>query len=480
MSFGFAQSLWLLAVVPVAGLGIWLLVGRPARTTVPFLMLWPRRRVGPASRARRRLPPLAVISIWIALLLSALGLAGPTWRTATPVLPLTIVIDTGSGVSAARLAKNIASLRELLRAARPGEEARVTLVGADGQADKVPIARLSAEAGEWRAAEAMAELLEARLRTSDDLIISVSDRPAAAPGERVRRIASLEPLRNNAIESLAIAHGQLMIIARTTQTDAASLEATISSDPERAIDVSLQDGRGMAFVDLPGDPQEVAVQLAGSDDVPADDAMTLRRVAGRPAVGQVGALPASVVRLIEAYRDARPPTGGVDAIAVTMSDPGTRAGVWIVPGLSGGAVGLQDHPITRGLSESALPLGALMEDAAGWRVIATVNDRAAMTVRTSPARQVRLGRDIEQAAVSAEAIALLTRCIDWVADTETPAYLPADRPVSTFAPPPADERERLHRRIAEMTPRTQATSLVPFVSILAAGLIVAALLLARR
>src|SRR5215207_6043201 len=74
----FLSPLWLLALIPWAGVALWLLVGRNPRVAVPFIELWndsdaPRRRV---SRALRR-PPAAIVCALLAMLLALVAAAKP-------------------------------------------------------------------------------------------------------------------------------------------------------------------------------------------------------------------------------------------------------------------------------------------------------------------------------------------------------------------------------------------------------------------
>src|SRR5215204_6566882 len=74
----FLSPLWLLALIPWAGVALWLLVGRNPRVAVPFIELWndsdaPKRRV---SRALRH-PPAAMVCSLIAMLLALVAAAKP-------------------------------------------------------------------------------------------------------------------------------------------------------------------------------------------------------------------------------------------------------------------------------------------------------------------------------------------------------------------------------------------------------------------
>src|SRR5215204_4029046 len=76
----FLSPLWLLALIPWAGVALWLLIGRNPRVAVPFIELWndsdaPKRR---ASRALRR-PPVATVCALLAMFLALVAAAKPAF-----------------------------------------------------------------------------------------------------------------------------------------------------------------------------------------------------------------------------------------------------------------------------------------------------------------------------------------------------------------------------------------------------------------
>ncbi len=136
--FHFLRPWWLLALIPAALL-IWLLQrrhdpNRPWRGIVaPHLL--PHLLTGEAER--RRLGPIALIAVgW---LLSALSLAGPTWRRepapfADDTAALAIVIKvtpsmTTEDVPPSRLARSVEKIHDLLALRRGAKTALVAYAG---------------------------------------------------------------------------------------------------------------------------------------------------------------------------------------------------------------------------------------------------------------------------------------------------------------------------------------------------------------
>lgn len=476
MNLTFAQPLWLLGLLPVLLLGAWLLIGQPTPTAVPFLHLWPRRRAGPASRARRRIPPIAIVLIWIALLLATVALALPQWRRSGGTVPVTLIIDGGTGVSDARHAANIASLEPAIAGPRIG----LNVLRGDGSATRETFDALSPRDTVTLTESTLRARLASRLRESDDLVIVVSDRALQIDHPRVFRAAAVAPLINSRVVRMAGAHGQAMVEVESTSPDADAIVARIAAEQTLDVEIPLVGGRGVAFVALPGAMDSIGVQLLVEDDVPADDAAVLERVARSARPEQDGELPAPIVRFLQAYRAERGADRSATAVRVTTSDPGDGPALRITPTIADAPAALQDHPILRGLPAASLPIGGLAGSTEGWAIVADVGGQPAIAVRSVPAPQVWIGLDIERAAISPEAIALLTRALDWAAGTERVAYRMADRDLPELAGVDEAARARLREAISNLRPADAHTPLAPWISIAAIAVLLGALIVARR
>ena len=94
----FVSPLWLLALIPWAGVALWLLTGRNPRVAVPFIELWrdqdtPRRR----AEFRFQRPPIALACLLIAMLLALVAAAKPVLMRG--VVPVHVLIDHGVTMS---------------------------------------------------------------------------------------------------------------------------------------------------------------------------------------------------------------------------------------------------------------------------------------------------------------------------------------------------------------------------------------------
>src|SRR3954453_20890218 len=96
---------WLLALLPWAGLTLYLLRGQSPRVGVPFVELWQDADLPRPRRARSlRLPPFAITMVLLALLLAILAAARPAVGVSSVGPPITIIIDRGVTMSAATVA----------------------------------------------------------------------------------------------------------------------------------------------------------------------------------------------------------------------------------------------------------------------------------------------------------------------------------------------------------------------------------------
>jgi hypothetical protein len=108
-----ASPLWLVLLIPWAGLVIWLLQGRLENYRVSFLQLWPRK--APESRPPQRAwdkPPIALVTLLLALLLAILVCAEP-------------MVHTGPGQSAQSV--DDVKIQRLAVRASPTTQAMITL-----------------------------------------------------------------------------------------------------------------------------------------------------------------------------------------------------------------------------------------------------------------------------------------------------------------------------------------------------------------
>src|SRR5438552_4125190 len=96
----FSGPLWLIGLLPWAGVALYLLRGRRRKEPVPFLDLWLGPVLGPNPKRRIAAPPLAVALALLATLLALLAAAGPQVNSGPAAPRVTIVLDRGATLSA--------------------------------------------------------------------------------------------------------------------------------------------------------------------------------------------------------------------------------------------------------------------------------------------------------------------------------------------------------------------------------------------
>ena len=106
----FASPLWLLAMVPWAGVTLWLLWGRRPKTPVPFLELWRGPALQRPAKAGVATPgDLSRAGIGWDAIASILAAAGPAIHTRRAGRPIMIIVDCGMTMSASNPARFVAA-----------------------------------------------------------------------------------------------------------------------------------------------------------------------------------------------------------------------------------------------------------------------------------------------------------------------------------------------------------------------------------
>src|SRR5690242_7675497 len=95
----FTSPIWLLGLLPLAGVAIYLLTGRRRNVSVSFLGLWKDAASLPQPRAAVHRSPWFVILMLITTLLSVVAAAGPMLRTGGKASLVTVILDRGTTMS---------------------------------------------------------------------------------------------------------------------------------------------------------------------------------------------------------------------------------------------------------------------------------------------------------------------------------------------------------------------------------------------
>jgi hypothetical protein len=446
----FAMPLVLLSLLPLAGLAGWLLIGRPAAVRVPFVALWPRDRRGPTARARRRLPPLPILLLWLAAVLGVLALARPTIHgsAAGRSLPISVVVDRGASMRASdRDAVQLLALRDALLADDADPVASFNLVVAREPARPIDLSDLSADTlrdAPATSSRESASLLRARVRerlaAGDELVIVLTDQTLEGfDPSRVLAVAPPTPIGNAGIARVSVANGEAMVeVAGDVPDDAVPLVVRVGGLEQRA---SVSRASPAAFVALPGESADaIEVRLEIADAVDADDVAFVARRSRPARVVQVGAVSPMLRRWIEAYTSSRPAadaSAGVVAVSESADAIPRGPSLVVVPRerpTDADARTQAAHPLLDALDLADVPLAEIDVPAGEWVVLARDRDaRPVLAVREQQGtRSVRMGLQVEQASRSPAAIALLASAADWIGGVASAweavpiASLPAD------------------------------------------------------
>ncbi len=436
----FASPIWLLGLVPWAGIVLWLLWGRRRREDVPFLELWKGPVQSPAPKRALQAPPLWVSAALAAMLLGILGSAHPFLRLGASAGPsISIIVDRGASMSA-RGSKEL-RFRELAEAAGKSiaeqfGQGAVDLVIVPGQdvrhSDRAGWAKLVKDLAPTavNTDAALQAAIGERLGATDGPIMVLTDRDIKIDSSRVAMIHPQAGISNVGIVALAARQrpaGQVMVRVRNDSAESrAPLGLLVDGREEWRDDVQLpsRGGEKDYFIDLKSVGKIIEAVLDVHDDLPADDHAYLVSHRAWPVVEAKSALPAEVSRMIESYRRLYPPGPESRHIAVVSSADALamdEAGVIVLAGASApstqpaGQVQRSEHPLTAAVSSfPSAPPAAEPPVAGGWTTIISIEGKTLVAIRESPVRQVWIGFNDEKWATSPSFVVFWTNVFNWV------------------------------------------------------------------
>jgi hypothetical protein len=460
----FLHPIWLTALLPWAGVTVYLLWGRRKRVNVPFLDLWQIPVQGQRPRRKLAAPPVALAMAILAMLLSVLGAAGPSVVApggAAAAGAVTVIVDRGISMSARRGERTRYSeaLDEVSRAL--GARARVDLLVVPGEAasrttDASDLSGMGQRVTRTavRTEDALRRLVRRRLEETEGAVIVVSDVDLGPLREdaRVVQVAPEGAVTNAGIVALAARQNpkpQVMVRVRNDTPGLTAATLTVSAGEnvpptERRVDLPPAGGQRDYFVDVARLGETVFARLlAPGDELEADDRAWLVRESSPPAIEAkqpVGALE----RLVAVYRQLRPPDGGSRKVLLVGSAAELGQGTDGVVVHAGGAwapvraVSVVPHPITdavRNWTELSVPAGTAAAPPAGWTpLLSTADGRVLVAVRESnDVRQAWVALDVNRWAHTHEYVAFWTAVFDWTGT--------AGGAGESFASHPLDERD---------------------------------------
>lgn len=428
----FAAPIWLLVLIPWAGVVLYLLWGRRRRVGVPFLELWPAHGDGVRVRRRAAPPPIALALAILSTLLALLAAGRPTTPTSVGGPMITVILDRGytmstrdaQGTRAQALMSEVADpVRRLSadhekfgriavppRHGLPGTDAPTALDTRDLLGPAVRDVRR-----EW----------------PSNVILVLTDQSVLVSDDRVIQVLPTSVVRNARIVTLAAREtpaAQVMVRLRGAAGLGVAKLRVSSGGAVAEREVSVSDAREHdEFVDLPQLGASVKAELLIGDDQPADNTAWLAREASWPRIESREPLPAHLQRMVDVYVKQRPPGEASKRVVIVSSVskvPGDGPAI-VLPRLSevaaaGNGPAMQsviaDHPITKGVTWTDAGRPALAAEAppAGWAPVVNVDGKVWVAAREQPARAIWVGFDTSQWARSPAFVVFWANAFNWV------------------------------------------------------------------
>lgn len=454
-SMSFVSPIWLTALIPWGTLAVWLLQGRRAPVSVPFLALWQSRVPVPRPRRKREVLPLAVVMALLAALLSLLAAAKPTISASSSreALHATLIVDRGLTMSAQTPAgpRYFAAAQALIDAIPPkqrsGHVELIALPGGDpvettwDQCAKA-VQSMPPTARDTHAL--VSESVSARLATaSASPVFVITDQPLQGR-ERLVRISPEGTIQNVGITLLAARERpapQVMVRVRNqSNLRTATLTVTFDGQSQRqTITLPNRPEEHDYFFNPPRLGSVIAAELNANDDLPANHRAWLVRTGAWPAIELRTAVSPELGRMIEAYQRSRPPSAESSRVLILSNPadlPADGAAILLQSMQEqsvSGRVQAAAHSITEHVSweQMPMPVGVAGEPPAGWRTLVSVGGHPIVAVRPDGPRQVWVGLDAPAWAQTADYVVFWANVFDWVAG---PGEQFAGYPLSAWTP----------------------------------------------
>ncbi len=433
----FASPLWLLALLPWAGLVVWTLRRVQPSTLVPFVRLWQFHDVIPSSPENRRWhrPPLTILMLLAAILACIIAAGQPMIRRAGDLGPITVMLDRGIESSATVAAWNQSAIDaqdKILRTFGPGRCEFICVPGMSRESiDRANLSR-SIREHPPTALDTTEPLASALHRESQSLLIVLSNQKLAPNDACVQQLSLRTTLKNIAITHLGISDTPKPAAMVTLRNDGfagsrAKLSIAVDRTPAVEKEVALP-GAGAErdeFIDLPQSGDTLRAEIEIDDDIPIDNVAFAARETAWPRIEPSVPVPESLRRFINTYTKLRPPAKSSVAI---MIDDAVRAtaqpSVTIAAAINrptSQPLTVADHPITRNVADwRAILADAKLADRPppgdGWTPIVRLGNSVALATRADPVRQVWIGFDSPGFAKQVDYVVFWTAVFDWLAD----------------------------------------------------------------
>jgi hypothetical protein len=519
------SPIWLVALVPWAGVALWLFQGRRPPVGIPYLRLW--HGPVPLRHPKRKLRtiPIAVATALLATLLAILAAAKPAIRSlrSSDETPLVLIIDRGLSMSARsegrtryeEAARALARTIDPRDASRPVEliavpedaPIRTTLADCAGRVAALPPTGRDTS-------RSIAEVVNAQLASSVGPVLVVTDQSLPA-GARVIQIPPERRVEDVGVVTLAARAEptpQVMVRVRN-QSSLTSCTLELSTSPDtikQSIDLPARGGMRDYFFNPARLGAVVSARILPQDDVPANDQAWLVREGEAPRIEVRAPVSAALERLIGAYHRSRPATDESARLLVVGRSadlPADAPGVIIGRAdqdAQSAAAQVVAHSVTAHVDWGHLPMPIRLagEPPAGWTTLVQIGGRAAVAVPPEPARQVWVGFDADAWSSTPDFVVFWTNVFDWASGARrawlarrvkewTPEWNPTDSaggasglwpglyrrsdgalrafnaPDVSFAPPPRTDWQSRISRLEEGSTRLELSRVLLVVAALA-------------
>jgi hypothetical protein len=442
---GFGSPIWLLALLPWAGLAIYLRERRGPVSAVPFIDLWPKEAVAPRRRGSRW-PNPAILLTLLSLGIVILSAAEPNLPTLSRSVPeLSIVLDRGATMALPGRSGNV--FRDVLaRVGSIAESTRVNLVPVPGQSATTTgaaWARIAAQMGPTALQTNLDSVVQQQLQKTAGPLLVLSDQALTVTDPRVVEIEPEPPVGSVAITSIGaqpLPHPQVMVRLQN-HSDLQAITLRIRSGGaviERKVNLDFKSSSHDEFFDLPALGSTVVAELEGQAH-PWSTAQLVRNTPGIRVTAS-GSLDGALRRFVDIYNADRSPAA--DARTVYLCDhklQDDQPGLWISitddRGHASDANTIAPHPVTAHVTN--WPTSGASAMPAGFTAVVNRTDQPLVGIRESPVRQVWLNvasASLPEWEKSADFVIFFANALDWIA-AEHEAYTAA---------PPAHLGEQWH------------------------------------
>jgi len=437
----FAAPLWLIGLIPWAGVALWILWGQREKIGVPFLPLWQSEIPSRAPRRQMAPPPIALLAALLAAMLAILAAARPQIFSGQSG-HVTIIADRGLTMSV----EGKDGKSRLVECARLANSKFNDAANLGIDLTAVPDSATKPATGNWLDQvqslsptavvdpSGIARAARAALSDSSGLVIVLSDQAIGLQDDRLVQIAPPQPLVNVGIDLLSVRQsprGQMMVrlVNQSPLQQAHLIVRGGGWQITRKIALPSSGQSRNYFVDLPAAWPVVEAEISADDPAaPNHHAWAVRRPTW-PRVQARSSLPPEVQRMIQVYTHDRPagaesnsvaevdsssapPT---DSPAAILADRGsTELDTTQAPVVAAAPLNLSDVDWVKALAGAT----AAAPPEGDWTPLVTVGEKVVVAARSQPNRQVWIGFSAPQFSRSADFVIFWKDVLDWLGDGE--------------------------------------------------------------